>query len=68
MDNVIQLNKDIEENRAYAIIYNERVLRGVISSSEYHTHMKEHKELKARIDTYLDSTKHVFTAHGKRRV
>jgi hypothetical protein len=45
----IQLSKDIVESRLKTIEYNERVLNGILSASEYHEHIQHHKAIEARV-------------------
>jgi len=45
----IQLNKDIQESRQLTIEYNERVLSGILSASEYHEHIQYMKAIEARV-------------------
>jgi hypothetical protein len=54
---VVQLSKDIQESRLKTIEYNERVLRGILSASEYHKHIQHHKAIEARVIQWREEWK-----------
>lgn len=53
---LIQLSKDIVISRQRTIDYNERVLNGILSPSEYHKHIKHLKDLQARAIQWRQET------------
>ena len=53
----IQLNKDIQESRLRCIEYNERVLSGILSASEYRKHIKYLKAIEVRVKQWRNEWK-----------
>lgn len=53
---VVQLSKDIKIIRQRTVDYNERVLNGILSSSEYYEHIKHLKDLQARAIQWRQET------------
>ena len=57
MIDAIQLSKDIVESRLKTIEYNERVLNGILSASEWYEHIQHHKAIEARVKEWRNEWK-----------